>query len=167
MSNPVAEKLLEQLKAAGKTFCTAESCTGGLIGKTFTDVSGSSAVYEGGVISYSNEVKMRVLGVPEELLRQYGAVSSPVAKHMAEGALRVTGADCAVSVTGIAGPNSDGTGKPVGLVYIGTADRERTVVCEYHFQGNREEIRSRTCDAALLQLLSFTQKDDLPADACD
>ena len=109
---------------------TAESCTGGLIGKRITNVSGASKVFDCGIISYSNEIKHRILGVSEEALKEYGAVSAEVAKQMAKGALAVSGADIAVSVTGIAGPNSDGTSKPVGLSYIAIADKDNVWVKE-------------------------------------
>lgn len=149
------KSLIEQLIAAGKTLATAESCTGGLIGKLLTDVSGSSAAYLGGIISYSNEVKHHVLGVPQELLDTYGAVSAQVAKAMAEGATHVIGADLAVSVTGIAGPKSDNTNKPVGLVYIAVTDGVTTDVQEYHFSGDRQQIRNATAQTALSKVSSF------------
>ena len=149
------KSLIEQLIASGKTLATAESCTGGLIGKLLTDVSGSSAAYLGGIISYSNEVKHHVLGVPQELLDTYGAVSAQVAKAMAEGAKRVIGADLAVSVTGIAGPKSDNTNKPVGLVYIAVTDGVTTDVQEYHFSGDRQQIRNATAQTALSKVSSF------------
>lgn len=149
--------LIEQLVKSGKTLATAESCTGGLIGKLLTDVSGSSAAYLGGIISYSNKVKNEVLGVPQKLLDTYGAVSAQVAKAMAEGAKKVIGADIAVSVTGIAGPKSDNTQKPVGLVYIGVSDGVATEVREYHFSGDREQIRTSTAKTALHNVLLFLQ----------
>lgn len=152
------KSLIEQLTASGKTLATAESCTGGLIGKLLTDVSGSSAAYLGGIISYSNKVKNEVLGVPQQLLDTFGAVSEPVAKAMAEGATRVIGADLAVSVTGIAGPKSDNTNKPVGLVYIGVTDGVTTDVQEYHFSGDRETIRNTTAQTALHNVSLFLQK---------
>lgn len=155
---PNEKSLIEQLIAAGKTLATAESCTGGLIGKLVTDVPGSSAAYLGGIISYSNEVKHNVLGVPQELLDTCGAVSEPVARAMAEGAKRVIGADIAVSVTGIAGPKSDNTNKPVGLVYIGVTDGTTTEVREYHFSGDRETIRSMTAQTALRDVSGFLEK---------
>lgn len=151
--------LIEQLVKSGKTLATAESCTGGLIGKLLTDVSGSSAAYLGGIISYSNKVKNEVLGVPQKLLDTYGAVSAQVAKAMAEGARRVIGADLAVSVTGIAGPNSDNTNKPVGLVYIGVTDGVMTDVQEYHFSGDRRQIRNATAQTALSKTALFLQRN--------
>lgn len=152
------KSLIKQLIASGKTLATAESCTGGLIGKLLTDVSGSSAAYLGGIISYSNEVKNEVLGVPQKMLDTYGAVSAQVAKAMAEGAKRVIGADIAISVTGIAGPKSDNTNKPVGLVYIGVTDGVTTEVQEYHFSGDRETIRNTTAQTALHNVALFLQK---------
>lgn len=152
------KSLIKQLIASGKTLATAESCTGGLIGKLLTDVSGSSAAYLGGIISYSNEVKNEVLGVPQKMLDTYGAVSAQVAKAMAEGAKRVIGADIAISVTGIAGPKSDNTNKPVGLVYIGVTDGVTTEVQEYHFSGDRETIRNTTAQTALHNASLFLQK---------
>lgn len=109
------------LKEKGLTFATAESCTGGQIAQRITALPGSSAVYRGGVVSYWSSVKNGVLGVPAELLEEYGAVSEPVARAMAEGARRITGADIAVSVTGVAGPDRDERNNPVGLVYVGIA----------------------------------------------
>ena len=112
----VAEKLVELLKAQGLTCATAESCTGGGVGSAITAVPGSSAVFAGGVISYSNEVKAEVLGVPRDDLARVGAVSSEVAAQMAEGARRLLKTDMAVSLTGIAGPDGGSAEKPVGLV---------------------------------------------------
>ena len=124
----IEEAVVELLKNNHLKAATAESCTGGLIAKRITDISGASEVFDCGIISYSNEIKHKVLGVSEDDLKKYGAVSEPVAKQMAQGALRVSGADVAVSVTGIAGPNSDGTDKPVGLVYIALADKDNVWV---------------------------------------
>lgn len=128
--NCIEEAVVGMLKEHHLKVATAESCTGGLIAKRITDVSGASEVFECGIISYANGIKHKVLGVSEDDLNKYGAVSEPVAKQMAQGALKVSGADIAVSVTGIAGPDSDSTGKPVGLVYIGLADKENVWVRE-------------------------------------
>lgn len=128
--NCIEEAVVGMLKEHHLKVATAESCTGGLIAKRITDVPGASEVFECGIISYANEIKHRVLGVSEDDLNKYGAVSEPVAKQMAQGALKVSGADIAVSVTGIAGPDSDSTGKPVGLVYIGLADKGNVWVRE-------------------------------------
>ena len=128
--NCIEEAVVGMLKEHHLKVATAESCTGGLIAKRITDVPGASEVFECGIISYANEIKHKVLGVSEDDLNKYGAVSEPVAKQMAQGALKVSGADIAVSVTGIAGPDSDSTSKPVGLVYIGLADKENVWVRE-------------------------------------
>lgn len=138
---------------AGKRLATAESLTGGGIGQAITSVSGASAVFAGGIISYTNAVKHRVLGVPVEILGTCGAVSAPVAKAMAEGAVRVTGADTAVSVTGLAGPDGDEFGNPVGTVFIGYADEKTVFAREYHFDGDREAVREQTICAALKLVL--------------
>ena len=128
--NCIEEAVVAMLKEHHLKVATAESCTGGLIAKRITDVPGASEVFECGIISYANEIKHKVLGVSEDDLNKYGAVSEPVAKQMAQGALKVSGADIAVSVTGIAGPDSDSTDKSVGLVYIGLADKENVWVRE-------------------------------------
>lgn len=126
----IEEAVIEKLKENHLKVATAESCTGGLLGKRITDIPGASEVFECGIISYANEIKHKVLGVSEDDLNKYGAVSEPVAKQMAQGALKISGADIAVSVTGIAGPESDSTNKPVGLIYIGLADKDNVWVKE-------------------------------------
>lgn len=124
------EATVSLLKEKNIKISCAESCTGGLIAKKITDISGSSQIFECGIVSYSNEIKNKVLNVKKEDLDKYGAVSETVALQMAQGALNISGADVAVSVTGIAGPESDETGKPVGLIYIGIADKNETKVKE-------------------------------------
>ena len=144
----------EVIKAlAGKTLATAESCTGGMIGQLLTSVSGASAVYKGGVISYTNEVKQNVLGVDGELLEKLGAVSAPVAEAMAIGARKVLNADVAVSVTGLAGPGGDEFGNPVGTVFIGFACEKKSEVKQFHFAGDRETVRRQAAEAALKLIL--------------
>ena len=142
---------------AGIRLATAESLTGGGIGQAITSVSGASAVFAGGIISYTNEVKNKVLGVPVEILDTHGAVSAPVAKAMAEGARRVIGAHVAVAVTGLAGPSGDEFGNPVGTVFIGYADEDTAFAREYHFDGSREEVREQTICAALALILEQNQ----------
>lgn len=132
-----------------RTLSTAESCTGGLIGGSLTAVSGSSSAVEGGIISYSNEVKQHVLGVSNEDLARVGAVSSEVAAQMAEGSRRVCGTDIAVSATGIAGPGGAVPGKPVGTVWFGLATDSDTKTFVRHFKGNRAQVRSQTVLFAL------------------
>lgn len=133
--------VLALLKEQGRTFGCAESCTGGLLAKRITDLPGASAAFRGGVVSYTNQVKQGVLGVPQALLDQYGAVSAQVARAMAEGARRVLGCDIAAATTGVAGPDSDDRGNPVGLVYVALAAPEVTWVRETHMGLGRERIR--------------------------
>lgn len=149
----LAAQVVAEAKDKGMHISTAESCTGGLIGGALTSVPGSSAVVEGGIISYSNDVKMNVLGVSAEDLRNVGAVSSEVAASMAVGSLRVAGSDVAVSVTGIAGPGGAVPGKPVGTVWFGLAKKGETTTYVRHFDGDRREIRSFTVKFALELLL--------------
>lgn len=151
-------ELLERFRAVGKTLATAESCTGGLLGALLTAVPGSSDVYRGGVISYCNAVKHGLLGVPEALLEEYGAVSWQVAEAMAEGACRAAQADFGVSTTGLAGPDGDGSGKPVGLVYVGCAGPKGVTHRELHLTGSRDEIRQQACREALALLESRLEK---------
>ena len=137
----------------GRTLATAESCTGGGIGAALTAVSGSSAVFKGGVISYCNEVKHNVLGVDQMILDTIGAVSAPVAEAMAAGAREVLAADIAVSATGLAGPGGDEFGNPVGTVFIGYSDEKITLAREFHFSGSREDVRKWAIEAALSIIL--------------
>jgi len=137
----------------GKTLATAESLTGGSIGAALTAVSGSSAVFKGGIISYCNEIKHHVLGVDQNLLDTIGAVSAPVAEAMAEGARKMLNADIAVSATGLAGPGGDEFGNPVGTVYIGYSDNQTTFAREFRFSGSREDVRKQSVEAALTIIL--------------
>ncbi|MBO7483357.1 MAG: nicotinamide-nucleotide amidohydrolase family protein [Kiritimatiellae bacterium] len=137
-----AETLVSLLAARGMTCATAESCTGGGVGSAITSVPGSSAVYLGGVVSYSNSVKSGVLGVSEATLAAHGAVSPECAAEMAEGARRLTGADVAVSVTGIAGPGGGSAEKPVGLVWFGLAAPGGTRTEKALFAGDRDRVRA-------------------------
>ena len=136
-------------KLQGRTLVTAESCTGGGIGAALTAVPGSSAVYKGGIISYTNWVKEKVLHVNPKVLNEFGAVSAEVAEQMAEGARNVLQADIAVSVTGLAGPGGDTFGNPVGTVFIGYSDCNKTKAFAYNFSGNREVVREQAVNAAL------------------
>lgn len=139
----------------GKTLVTAESCTGGGIGAALTAIPGSSAVYKGGIISYTNWVKENLLNVDPQMLEKYGAVSAEIAKAMAQGARNTLQADISVSVTGLAGPGGDEFGNPVGTVYIGYADKFRTECVPFCFVGNREEIRNQAIQAALKIVLDY------------
>lgn len=150
----LAKNVLAAARTAGKRIATAESCTGGLIGGCLTAVPGSSSVFEGGVITYSDESKVTLLGVPRDALADHGAVSDIVAAAMAEGALAACGADVAVAVTGIAGPDGGTKGKPVGLVYMAlAATGQDALVKRYVFAGARTDIRRAAVGAALELLL--------------
>jgi nicotinamide-nucleotide amidase len=137
------------LKERGETLAVAESCTGGSLGGRLTAIAGSSAVFLGGIISYSNAAKQALLGVPEALLATDGAVSAPVAEAMARGARERLGADIAVSVTGVAGPDGGTPEKPVGLVYLGLSDRAGERSQRYLFMGGRADVRARSILMAL------------------
>lgn len=145
LEGAVAKLLLEKRM----TISFAESCTGGLIAGRFVNVPGVSKAFGTGYVTYSNQAKRKLLGVKKGTLKQFGAVSFQTAKEMAEGALAASGADMAVSVTGIAGPDGGTKEKPVGLVYIGCCVQGHTFVQEYRFLGNREKIRESTVAAAL------------------
>lgn len=150
------KKIVETLKARGEVFCTAESCTGGQIAKTVTDLAGVSAVFFGGVVSYANEIKEKLLGVCHETLEKYGAVSEQTAAEMATGAVRALGTDFSVAVTGIAGPDGGSEEKPVGLVYIACADKNGNVkVTKNLFSGDRKAVRDQTTKTALQMLADF------------
>lgn len=151
----LAKEVLTYAKAQRKRIVTAESCTGGLIASCLTAVPGSSAAVEGGFVTYSNDSKMRLLGVPRDALASHGAVSDIVASAMAEGALAVAQADIAVSVTGIAGPDGGSKEKPVGLVFMALAQTDTdAVVKRYIFAGTRTDVRRAAVGAALELLLS-------------
>lgn len=144
-----ATALLEELRNKGLKLATAESCTGGLISALFTEISGSSAVFECGFVTYSNQSKIKLLGIGTELIEKHGAVSEEVAKAMAHGAITKSGADIAVSVTGIAGPSGGTETKPVGLVYIAVATKNKTICEKNIFTGNRQNIRLSSVTHAL------------------
>lgn len=145
---------------AGKTLVTAESCTGGGIGSALTSVPGSSAVYKGGVICYTNWVKEHILGVDPKLLSEVGAVSAPVAQAMAKGVREKLEADISLSVTGLAGPDGDAFGNPVGTVFIGCDCSWHTEVREYHFTGDRAAVREQAVTAALELVLEVLRKGE-------
>jgi nicotinamide-nucleotide amidase len=145
-----AERLLDELRVAKLKLATAESCTGGLIAAYLTEVPGSSDVVERGFVTYSNEAKAEILGVPKAMLAERGAVSAEVARAMAEGALAVSRADIAVSVTGVAGPGGGSEAKPVGLVHMAGARRgAMTLAREFRFGDiGRHGVRLRTVEGA-------------------
>ncbi len=143
------EQLVSLLAERNLTVTTAESCTGGLISGTIVNVAGASEVLNEAYVTYSNEAKHRLLGVREETLEQFGAVSAQTAREMAEGAAKAAGADMGLSSTGIAGPGGGTPEKPVGLVYIGCSLQGKTEVRECRFHGNREENRRHTVEEVL------------------
>ena len=146
----IQEVCLALLRERGLTLGTAESCTGGMMASLMTDLPGASQVFRGGVVSYHEEVKAQVLGVPDEMLAEYGAVSPQVAEAMARGAKKLLGCDLAVSATGVAGPDPDSRGNPVGLVYLGLAWEDQCIVREFR-AGNvaRERVRRMSAQRGL------------------
>ena len=147
------EKIVRELQNRGYTITTAESCTGGLLAGRILNVSGASAVYNEGHITYSNEAKERLLGVSHDTLERYGAVSEQTAAEMALGAARVASANVGLSTTGIAGPSGGTPEKPVGLVYVGCCIDGDVTVKECRFFGNREENRNAAVEAVLELLI--------------
>jgi nicotinamide-nucleotide amidase len=153
----LATAVVRDLADAGKAVATAESCTGGWVAKSITDIAGSSAVFGYGIVSYSNGAKESILGVRNETLEKHGAVSEPVVEEMAAGVLRLSGADIAVATSGIAGPDGGTDDKPVGTVWFAWAVRDgtdaRTDTSCQHFSGDRELIRELTVAHALQGVL--------------
>lgn len=149
-SRGAAAALIDTLKERGEKITFAESCTAGLLSGTFCSVPGASEVYDGGLVSYANEVKNRLLGVSNEILATKGAVSSECAEAMARGAARLFSADLALSVTGIAGPGGGSKEKPVGTVYICAFYKGKAAVRLFHFAGDRNKVRRASVRAALL-----------------
>jgi len=153
----LAARVGRRLLASRLHLATAESCTGGWIAKAITDIAGSSQWFDAGYVTYGNETKVRTLGVNRHTLARFGAVSEAVAKEMARGAIRVSGADLAVSVTGIAGPDGGLPGKPVGTVWFCWARRHRKAVRletrKVRFPGDRTRVRSKSVAMALKGLL--------------
>jgi nicotinamide-nucleotide amidase len=149
------KRLAAALLRTQQKVCTAESCTGGLIAKTFTDLAGSSDWFDRGFVTYSNAAKSEMLGVPASLIEDYGAVSEPVANAMASGALRHSEADYAIAVTGVAGPGGGSDEKPVGTVWIAVASAGQLSACRHLFPGDRSAIREATLIAGLEALIEL------------
>jgi competence/damage-inducible protein CinA-like protein len=137
------------LKQRGRRVAVAESCTGGLLAERITNIAGSSEYFDCGIVTYSNEAKMKLLNVPADLIQSFGAVSDPVAKSMAEGVRKLAKTNYGLSITGIAGPDGGTAEKPVGLVFIGLSDEKETYAKEYRFIGSRARIRFSSTQAAL------------------
>ena len=153
----LATAVVADLTATGKAVSTAESCTGGWVAKAITDVPGASAVFHYGIVSYSNGAKEQILGVQNKTLEDHGSVSEPVVEEMSHGALNLSGADVAVAVSGIAGPDGGSEEKPVGTVWFAWATRDggkiRTDTSCQHFAGDRDLIRELTVVYALQGVL--------------
>jgi len=142
-------KTFAKLRQKNIELVCAESCTGGLLSAFITSISGASDIFERGFVTYSNQSKIDLLGVKKSSLEKFGAVSAQVAREMAAGALKNSGADIAIAISGIAGPKSDDTKKPVGLVYIALAVKNKIEVKEFNFSGSRSQIRKSSVSAAI------------------
>ena len=148
-----AADIVATMLANGHMLATAESCTGGMVAASITDIAGSSAMFDRGFVTYSNAAKMEMLGVPRKVLETFGAVSESTARNMAEGALKNSAATIAVAITGIAGPTGGNETKPVGLVHFAVARRRGKLMAEKKiFKGDREQIRIQARDHALQML---------------
>lgn len=155
----LSQKLVTLCKENGKKIATAESCTGGMISAAITSVSGSSSVIELGICSYSNRIKSEVLGVSDETLANFSEYSESCALEMASGARKLSGADYAVSTTGVAGPTGDSPEHPVGEVFIAVCSEKDTFAKRFLFDGNRGLVRAKACETALELLFSVIEKD--------
>lgn len=151
----VLKKVSNLLKEKKLTVATAESCTGGLIAHTLTNISGSSDYFDRGVVSYSNKAKIELLGVSERMLKKHGAVSEQVALAMADGMRVKSDVDIGMATTGIAGPTGETKEKPVGLVYIAISTSNKTEVKKFLFSGSRIQNKESTCNAALNIILDY------------
>lgn len=149
-----AEALGQALAARRMSLAVAESCTGGWLAKTLTDIPGASDWFEAGFVTYSNDAKADLLGVDEETLDEYGAVSEAVVREMTAGARRSTGVQAAIAVSGVAGPGGGTEDKPVGLVYFAFSLGDRDWVRRVEFSGDREEIRRQAVEFAIKRLLA-------------
>ena len=152
-------KLVEMLDERDLTISFAESCTAGLIASMIGNVPGASKIFNESYVTYSNEAKIKLLSVDEELLKQHGAVSHQVANEMAEGVKKCSEADIGVSVTGIAGPTGGTVSKPVGLVYIGIATSSSCTVYKYQFKGCRNLVRNKAAKTALRKVIQTIEED--------
>ena len=154
----LVQTLFKNISERKLTLSVAESCTGGLLQKMITDEPGVSAIFNGGVTAYSNEVKISILGVNRDIIVKHGAVSSQTAEAMAEGVRKALNADIGVSVTGIAGPDGGSKEKPVGTVYIGYSDKDTTFSVKYNLFGNRSMIRNKAADRMILTIIKELNK---------
>lgn len=155
----VVENILIEARKKGIKIACAESCTGGLIGAALTEIAGISEVFNGSAVTYSNEAKKNILGVKDDTLKNFGAVSEQCAIEMAEGALKIYDADVSISVTGIAGPDGGSELKPVGTVWFGTASNKNSNAFMIKFSGSRNEIRNSAVNFALKKILQKMKED--------
>ncbi|MDV6315274.1 CinA family protein [Idiomarina sp. HP20-50] len=153
----LAEQVGVSLQQKQQTVCTAESCTGGGIGYAITEVAGSSAWFNGGLITYTNALKQKLLSVEDSVLEKYGAVSQACVEQMAVGALEVCNSDWSIAVSGVAGPGGGTTDKPVGLVWMAIAHQENCWAWHEHFAGERTQVRLKTLDSALRKLINIIE----------
>jgi len=153
----LVQDLAEELSKRGEKLTTAESCTGGLIAKTCTDLAGSSVWFDRGFVTYSNEAKTEMISVPASIIEEYGAVSEPVVNAMVSGALKHSNADYAIGVTGVAGPGGGSAEKPVGTVWIGVGSKHQQMARKYLFPGDREAVRQATLETALSSLIAMLE----------
>jgi nicotinamide-nucleotide amidase len=151
----LSREIGDLLRQKGLTLGTVESATGGLISHAITNISGSSDYYQGSVTSYSNEIKMKLIGVSAETLEKHGAVSAPVAEEMALGGRKLLGVDICIADTGIAGPGGATKDKPVGLFYLGLADSHGALSRRHLFSGDREQNKQNAAEAALMWLREY------------
>ena len=151
----ILEQLQETCLRKNLTLATAESCTGGLLAASLTHLSGSSAYFQGGVNTYANSAKTKLLGVDPQLIQHFGAVSAEVAFAMASGVRNLCETDLAISITGIAGPKGGSPDKPVGTVFCGWSKAGETKTSRFQFPGSREEVRAASCLAALTEMLRW------------
>ena len=156
----LAIRVGNKLRDARIMLATAESCTGGMVAAAITDISGSSGWFERGFVTYSNQAKTEMIGVPAELIEKHGAVSEPVARAMAEGALRNSRAQISLAITGVAGPGGGTPEKPVGMVSFGWSNRLHTSVETLVFKGDREQIRVQAATHALRGLLALIDEKE-------
>ena len=156
-ANQLVTRLADLACQKGVRICTAESCTGGLIAKTLTDLAGSSDWFECGFVTYSNRSKTAMIGVPESVIDEYGAVSEAVATAMANGALGNGEVQIAIAVTGVAGPGGGSADKPVGTVWIAVASEKQAIAKKHLFAGDREAIRNATMLSAIEMLLQVLE----------
>ncbi len=158
-SQQLVYQLADELSRRDEKLCTAESCTGGLIAKTLTDLAGSSDWFDRGFVTYSNQAKIDMLAVPESVIETYGAVSEAVVNAMVVGALKHSAADYAIAVTGVAGPGGGSEEKPVGTVWIGIGSKGQVIARKYVFPGDRDEVRQATLKTALESLNDMLRID--------